>query len=70
MNNNRDLTRRERFAAMAMQGWIASLGEDILGDYVDDQRAFAEHQAAVAEAAVGYADALIAELDKEGGDHE
>ena len=56
------LSRRDEFAKAAMEGWVAGLGE-VLDEYIDDDKCFAEHQAKVAEAAVGYADALIANLD-------
>ena len=59
------LSKREWFSGMAMQGWIAGLG-DTLGDFDDEDEAFAEHQAAVAKAAFGYADAML----KEAGEHE
>lgn len=48
------LTRRELFAAMAMQGFLASLAGE--SPYAD-----------VAADAVGYADALLAELEKPRG---
>lgn len=47
------LTKRELFAAMAMQG-LMTIDADWIPDYV-------------AGKAVGYADALLAELEKKGG---
>lgn len=47
------LTKREYFAAMAMQGWIACQYDGFTGD-----------ENAVALKAVKYADAVLAELDK------
>ena len=59
------LTKRELFAAMAMAGWVSGISNaDWMDEYNDDSEAFRQHQIAVAMAAVGYADALIAELEK------
>ncbi len=60
------LTVREYFAAKAMQGMLAGVWtDDDMAEYDDDAAAFAEHKAIVAKACAGYADALIAELNKE-----
>lgn len=61
------LTKREWFAGMALQGWLASMPEEALSEYDRDgmQRAFAQHQKKVAEACFGYADAFIAHEEKE-----
>jgi hypothetical protein len=48
------LTKREYFAALAMQGLIACQHDGFTGDEI-----------AVVTRAVRYADALLAELDKE-----
>lgn len=53
---NRGLTKRELFAAMALQGLLS---------YMAPLRPEKEEQASVAVAAVQYADALIAELERE-----
>ncbi|WP_440984946.1 hypothetical protein ACQHIH_16170 [Xanthomonas sontii] len=55
------LTKRELIAAMAMQGWI-SAAPMLNGD---NARGTFEHGSRIAIAAVNYADALLAELDKE-----
>jgi len=51
MSDDKHLTKRERFASMALQGMLAD------GDYIVSEE---KH----AEIAVAYADALIAELAK------
>ncbi|MBW4475116.1 MAG: hypothetical protein KME45_32765 [Stenomitos rutilans HA7619-LM2] len=51
------LTKRELFAAMAMQGLLASMGLDCRGDDAENQ---------IAHIAVKQADALIAALAKQG----
>lgn len=55
------MTRREVFAKAAMEGLIARPENDDLKTVND----WFARQESVACAAVGYADALIAELDKE-----
>lgn len=63
--NGGGLTRRELLAALAMQAWITGpCGGETLDDYDGDDRAFREHQNAVAQTAIGYADALIHVLDE------
>jgi hypothetical protein len=47
------LTKREYFAGLAMQGWIACQSENFRGE-----------ANSVASKAVEYADALLAELEK------
>jgi len=55
------MTLRAYFAAAALQGWLAGPCQgDILDDYLDDDKAFAEHQAIVAQSCYGYADAMLA----------
>jgi hypothetical protein len=55
------MTLRDYFAAAALQGWLAGPCQgDILDDYLDDNKAFAEHQAIVAQSCYGYADAMLA----------
>lgn len=57
------LTKREYFAAMAMQGMLAGAWTaDDMADYDGEPEAFREHQALVGAACVSYADALIAAL--------
>lgn len=51
---NRGLTKREYFAAMAMQGYLASFSGEGLAT-----------PSTMAMRAIGYADALINELNKE-----
>lgn len=53
---NNGLTKREYFAAMAMQGLLAGSYDSMAMGY-----------ASISEAAVGHADALIEALNKEGG---
>ena len=63
---NLGLTKREYFAAMAMQGMLAGVWTtDDMSDFEDEPEAFREHQAIVAGSCVSYADALIAALNKE-----
>ncbi len=52
--NAEGMTKREYFAAMAMQGWLSSFGEDQLAG-----------PEGVAKFSVKCADALISELAKE-----
>ena len=52
------LTKREIFAAMALQGLLS---DTRIADGFSDIKKFKEH---LAEASVGYADALLAELAK------
>ena len=60
------LTKRELFAAMAMQGMLAGAWTvDDMADYDGEPEAFREHQALVGAACVSYADALIAALNAE-----
>jgi hypothetical protein len=62
------LTKRELFSAMAMQGWVSTLlNDDVCLTKADPDyyRVSREHFAAVAEWAVGYADALIGALKEE-----
>ena len=55
------MTIRDYFAAAALQGWLSGPCQgDILDDYLDDDKAFAEHQAIVARSCYGYADAMLA----------
>lgn len=56
-------TLRDEFAMAALQGWIAGVVNELDG-YEDEEEAFAEHQALVAKAAYGYADAMLAERAK------
>ena len=51
-----NLTKREYFAAMAMQGWLAS--------FAPDAQISPEGKIQVAELAVQLSDALLAELEK------
>jgi hypothetical protein len=58
---NYGMTIRDYFAAAALQGWLSGPCQgDILDDYLDDDRSFAEHQAIVAQSCYGYADAMLA----------
>jgi len=60
-----EITLRDLFAAAALTGWISGpCNGDTLDEYDGDQGAFAEHQAAVAKAVYGYADAMLAERSK------
>lgn len=56
------LTKRELFAAMALQGLLS---DTRIADGFSDIKKFKEH---LAGASVGYADALLAELAKEKSD--
>lgn len=58
------LTKRELFAAMAMQGILANTFK--IGQLNTDGRTTIEaiQNSTICEAALGYADALIAELEK------
>lgn len=59
------MTLRDWFAGQALQVWVAGIsGRDFMDDYDGDDQAFAEHQAAVAKAAYGYADTMLAEREK------
>lgn len=62
---NPGMTLRDYFAAKALAGWLSGPCQgDALDDYFDDERAFAEHRAAVAKAVYAYADAMLAEREK------
>lgn len=56
---------RDWFAGQALQGWIAGPCAEAIDEYDDDDVAFAEHQAEVAKACYGYADAMLKERDRE-----
>lgn len=53
------MTLRDYFAAKAMAAWIAGPAAECMDDYDDEDRAFTQHQMAVAVAAYGYADAML-----------
>jgi hypothetical protein len=58
---NDDMTLRDYFAAAALQGWLSGPCQgDVLDDYDDNSKSFAEHQALVAKTCYGYADAMLA----------
>ena len=50
------LTKREKFAAMAMQGWLARCASAPHSAFIDPEQ--------VAETAVDFADALLSQLEK------
>ena len=54
---------RDYFAGLALGGWVASLD----GDSGLDLEDWEQHRQAVAEAAYGYADAMLAERSKRRG---
>jgi hypothetical protein len=62
--------RRERIAAMAMQGLLSAIysSKEMLNEFTEDKSGgFKRHLSgseAISKNAVAYADALIAELDK------
>lgn len=58
------MTLRDYFAAKALQGWVSTLSAADVSDYDGEPEAYAEHQAAVAAAAYGYADAMLRERAK------
>ena len=60
-NSCSGLTKREYFAAMAMQAFISTLGGDVVDSYDGEPKAAEEHHIAVAKWAYGYADAMLAE---------
>lgn len=66
INSGGGMTLRQWYAGMALQGWIASMCNGETDDYDKDgmEIAFAQHQAAVAKTCCGYADAMIAELER------
>jgi hypothetical protein len=57
------MSLRDYFAGQALQGWLSGPCQgDALDDYrPDDTEPFAQHQAAVARACYGYADAMLRE---------
>jgi len=57
-----DKTLLDYYAGRAMQGWIAAIaGKPFMDEYEDDEKAFRQHQAAVARSSYDYAAAMIAE---------
>lgn len=60
------LTKRELFAAMAMQGLLSAIYSDkkMLDEFTKDGMVYRNGRDAVSENAVSYADALITELEK------
>jgi len=58
------MSLRAWLAGKALSGWISTLTSEEINSYGDDDRAFAEHQHEVAKTCLGYADAMIAEMDK------
>lgn len=68
-NEEFGLTKRELFAAMALQGIMANpeRWKQIADDYQSGKKSYKQCSAANAVKAVSLADALIAELSKETG---
>lgn len=58
-------TKRELFAAMCLQGLLASMLAEAEPDNPLAAGTVEEHQKRFTRVAVGYADALLAELEKE-----
>lgn len=57
---DRGMSLRDWFAGQALQGWLSGPCQgDVLAEYEDDDAVFKQHQAAVAKAAYGYADAML-----------
>ena len=56
IENGMGLSKREQFAAMAMQGWLARCASAPHSAFIDPEQ--------VAETAVDFADALLSQLEK------
>jgi hypothetical protein len=64
-NDGGDSHLRDLFAGMALQGWLSGPCQgDVLNDYDEDPKAFAQHQKIVAETCYGYADAMLAARER------